>query len=200
MRQALIILNLCAVIAIAAGVAQQPLPLDAGLFWRAAALHGSQAEHYETLTSMAQSADAVVVGRLRSIDNGRVFGEEEGNKYYYATVKIDVDELVLGSLDQDWSLEVPISRPEQSDTLRGWLSDGKALFFLRSKAREARMLGYAQGVIDQESGYYRLVTFEAVINDDNGLANPPLGGETAFSGVGSRPFADVVAELRAIES
>lgn len=194
----LLMLNAVAVVAIAVGVVAAPGPRDPGDIWRATALEASQAEHYESLSSMALAADAVVVGRLRSIENGRIFEDEDGYRNHYATVKIDVVELLLGSLQPGWSLEVPVSSPDRVDALRGWLSDDKGIFFLRAKSREARELGLGQARVDQEAGYYRLVTFEAVINDDQGKASPPLPGETAFDGVSTRDFSDVVAQLRSL--
>jgi hypothetical protein len=79
-----------------------------GEFWGRLYVRGSEVEDYTSLAEMARASDAVVVGRITSVDPGRVFGElipelpdPEDGLVRYASMRIAVDEIVAGELPPD---------------------------------------------------------------------------------------------------
>lgn len=191
-----------------AGVGQRTEHRHADLFWRVAHIRGVNAEHHGSWEAMAQAADAVVVVRLRSVELGRVFGEPnptlphpEDVQVFEAAVSLEVEEVLLGSLDppEAWTLEVHIPEPAHVEKLAASLTEDRTVLFLRSKAREARDAGASEEAIAFNTGFYRLVTDQAAVIEIDGVARPAEGEpEKAFESIAGESFEAVLADLRAM--
>jgi hypothetical protein len=90
---------------------------------------------------MARASDAVVVGRITSVDPGRVFGElipelpdPEDGLVRYASMRIAVDEIVAGELPPDdvesLQLEAMVPQFRKHDVSDATLSDGSGNLLL----------------------------------------------------------------------
>lgn len=191
---------LCAIgvgVAIAGLAMPQAAVLPVGGLWRETAVRGVSAEHYSTMDSMALAADAVVLGRLRSIDPGPVYGES-GARAYFASIRIDVDDVLQGSLRKgEWVLHHSIGDRDQVAGLQRFISEDRAIYFLRDLEREMLDLGFPANEARDVAGAYRLVTDGAVINDDHGVAVRPLTND-ALDSVEGRDFGSIVARIRSL--
>jgi hypothetical protein len=112
-----------------------------GEFWGRLYFRGSEVEDYTSLAEMARASDAVVVGRITSVDPGRVFGElipelpdPEDGLVRYASMRIAVDEIVAGELPPDdvesLQLEAMVPQFRKHDVSDATLSDGSGNLLL----------------------------------------------------------------------
>jgi hypothetical protein len=150
-----------------------------------------------TLDAMGAMADAVVLGEITAVVPGRIFGERHDRPLHYASATLEVDELLVGGLPpahrSSLTLEIPLlDGPSSIGELPVW---GEAVFLLRNKGASAREAGWASARIEVESGYYRLLTFSALVVNDRGVALtvPDAGPLADLSG---RPFGAAVEALR----
>jgi hypothetical protein len=150
-----------------------------------------------TLDELAGSADAVVRGRIIEVVPGRVFGSHD-RPLHYAAATVAIEELLAGGLPaahrSHLTLEIPLfDGPGSIADLPVW---GESIFFLRNKAQSARAAGLGVDLQAAEAGFYRLLTFTALIVNDRGiaLADPAAGPLSALNGVG---FERAVERVRA---
>jgi hypothetical protein len=152
-----------------------------------------------TLDQMVGSADAVVRGRIVAVVPGRVFGSRTDGPLHYASATLEIDDVVAGAPApahrSSLTLEIPLfDGPSSITDLPAW---GESVFLLRNKGTSARQAGLSRARIAAESPYYRLLTFTALVVNDDGIAltaDDP-GPLAALSG---RPFEEVVADIRGV--
>ena len=140
-----------------------------------------------TLRELVADSDAVVRGRIVSVEPGRSFAGLD-----YATATVEVHELIAGDVGARIALEIPLfDGPDSIDRVPLW-SD--AIFFLRNKGESARMAGLSEERQRGEAPFHRLMTFSSVLVNDGGtaIADPdaPL-----LAGLSGEPFDEVVARL-----
>ncbi|HEX7197071.1 MAG TPA: hypothetical protein VF364_09605 [Candidatus Limnocylindria bacterium] len=161
--------------------------------WPGQSVLAMEVEHFGSLAEMADGADAVVLGRIVAITPGRSFGGASGHPLRYATVSVEVDDLLAGGLPaahaQSVILEVPLfgGAPE----IASGSASARGVFFLRSKATSAADAGPAD-VQDRESAYYRLVVLNAAILDDHDTAAVADGDHAFLEVLDGLRFEDVV--------
>jgi hypothetical protein len=139
-----------------------------------------------TLAGMVGAADAVVRGEVVSVVPGRVFGARHDRPLHYASATLEIDEVLAGGLPpahrSSLTLEIPLfDGPSSIGDLPVW---GESVFLLRSKATSARDAGQSAMRIRAEAAYYRLLTFTALVVNDDGraLAAADAGPLASLSG------------------
>lgn len=155
--------------------------------WEGVAIDALELEHYDSLPAMAAGSDAVAVGRIVDVVEGRSVGGA-GRPLHYAAVTVDVEELVSGSLPSSHArrltLEVPLfGGIEMLDALRSSLPRDESLFFLRNKG-------------GAERSFYRLVVMDGVIVNRDGIAELPAGAEGFKAPLAGARFDELVDEIR----
>ena len=150
-----------------------------------------------TLDEMVGSADAVVRGRIVAVVPGRVFGNRSDDQLHYASATLEVTEVLAGALApahrSSLTLEIPLfDGPSSIADLPVW---GESVFLLRNKGTSARASGLSLSQVQAESAYYRLLTFTALVVNDDGtaLTADEPGPLARLSG---RSFDAVVAAIR----
>lgn len=125
-----------------------------------------------SLHALVADSDAVVHGRVLSVEQGRSFGPAS-RPLTYASATVEVLGLVAGTLPaahrERLVLEVPLF--DGADALarvRGGLVGSERILFLRNKGTSARDAGLSRAAIEADAGYYRLVTFWGELLVDRG--------------------------------
>jgi len=137
----------------------------------------SEVEAAGSLEEMSASADAVVLGRITDVAQGRTFGT--ARPLHYGAATIEVSSVIAGRAPLTLTLEVPLfDGPEGMSQLER--TEGlEAIFFLRAKS---------------DPGYFRLTHFGAVVADDGGMALT-TDGPQAIQSLAGLAFDDVLARL-----
>jgi hypothetical protein len=141
-------------------------------------------------------SDAVVLGRVTSVQRGRVFGPAS-SALHYASVTVSVAHTLSGSLAAadraSLTLEVALwDGPASLARLRDGMLDTDRILFLRSKAATAEAAGMDPRA---DAGRYRLVTFGSEIVGVDGTAFVPPDDHDALVSFDGRAFREVIAEL-----
>ena len=149
-----------------------------------------------TLLEMVGAADAVVRGRISLVVPGRVFGTRHDRPLHYASATLEVDSVLAGALPpmhrSRLTLEIPLfDGPSSIGDLPVW---GESIFLLRNKGTSASVAGEPPARVRSESDYYRLLTFDGLVINDDGVALATDRGPLA--GLSRRPFEDAVARIR----
>ncbi|HEX5038727.1 MAG TPA: hypothetical protein VFW95_01150 [Candidatus Limnocylindria bacterium] len=136
------------------------------------AVEALEIERVPTLAAMVAASDAVVVGRLTAVTLGRSFGADD--PLHYAAATLEVESLLAGALPSAdvaaLTLEIPLfGGIGELDTYRAALPQ-RGLFFLRNKGTSAAAVGMSAAFQREEAAFYRLMTFDAAVLDDHGLA------------------------------
>lgn len=168
---------------------------SAGVGW-AGGVDALEIEHVPTLRALVGSSDAVVRGRVAGVLPGRSFA---GLRYAAAT--ITVDDILAGQLHTAdavaLTLEVPLfAGADGLESLRASIGL-EAIFFLRNKGVSARAAGASPQQQATEAGFHRLMTFDAIIANDSGLAATPDDARPYLAQLAGRPFVEAVAVVRA---
>jgi hypothetical protein len=150
-----------------------------------------------TLGEIVDSADAVVRGRIVAVVPGRVFGSRNDRPLHYASATLEIEAVLAGALPpahrSSLTLEIPLfDGPSSIAELPVW---GESVFLLRNKGTSALEAGLSRSRVRAESSYYRLLTFTALVVNDDGVAltaDEP-GPLARLSG---RPFEAVAAAIR----
>lgn len=172
-------------------------------FWSHFHVVGSEVEQYDSLDSMAAAADVVFLGRVTSVAKGRIFGDAnsgnpEETQVQYATLTVDVERLLAGSLPSDTryvSLEM-IMFDSEITSMAANLPAEDSIFFLRNKGIEAQSLGLPSERIEEESSFYRLVIGAALLRVFDGHVVPSVGTDAEFLlALDGVPVDDVIAQI-----
>ena len=151
-----------------------------------------------TLDELVAAADAVVRGEIIEVVPGRVFGERHDRPLHYASATLEVDVLLAGGLRtahrSRLTLEIPLfDGPSSIGDLPIW---GESVFLLRNKGASARTSGLGSAAIEAESAYYRLLTFTALVVNDEGIAR--IADDTGpLADLSGRSFEVAVNAIRA---
>jgi hypothetical protein len=167
--------------------------------WSGASIETTQLEHPSSLAELAGSADAVVRGRVVDLVPGRVFGDSS-TALHYAAATVRVEELVAGALPldhaQELTLEIPLfDGPASIADLQASLPWAESVFFVRSKAASARAAGLPLELRVAEAGFYRLVVFGGVVENQRGVATVPEGEAAFLTALGGLPFDEVLGQI-----
>ena len=166
--------------------------------WAGATADALELEHFATLPDLVIGADAVVRGRITSVEAGREFGGATGVPFSYAAATIQVDELLSGALPPDHraelTLEIPLFGGDDAlAALQADVSGAERVFFLRNKGASARAAGMSAAEQSVDAEFYRLVTQRSVLEDHDGLATLPAGEDASLAGL---LFDDAVTRIR----
>jgi hypothetical protein len=173
------------------------VPEAAAVAGSGALVGASQVEVAHTLEALIASADAVVLGRVESVERGRSFGSDS-YRLHYAAVTVRVTEVLAGSADDAVLLEVPLfGGLGQLDSIRQDMLGTQRLLFLRDKGTSARDAGLPVATQRAESAYHRLVTFGSEVLEADGVAVVPPDDGPALDGVRGWPFRAVLDAVRA---
>ena len=150
-----------------------------------------------SLSDLVEMSDAVVLGHIGAVEEGRAFGSSSF-RLHYASVTVEVGERVAGALPVEDSgtliLEVPLwDGPSSLARLRDAMLGTDRVLFLRSKAATAVAAGLPAAT---DAGRYRLVTFGSEIVDVAGAALVPPDDHDVLEGFAGARFDEVVASLR----
>lgn len=189
-----------------AGVASTSQRDASDRFWaRVTPQSALEAEHYESLSDMTASADAVVLGRIVEVLPGRVFGNPAsypvGAAASYATAIVEVTDVLSGDPGaRTLQLELLLPDAEVLADLQAALPRERAVYFLRNKGHEAALLGLPPNVQANERPFFRLVNTRAVLRDIDGNVAAPVSADEGFLlELDGTPFSDLLATLRDVE-
>jgi hypothetical protein len=140
-------------------------------------------EHPATLHDLVTTSDAVVHGRI---------------------VSVEVDEVLAGTLPEADStrltLEIPLyTGPEGLAAVRGVAVGTERVLFLRSKATSAAIAGMSEAAQRAEAGYYRLVTPGSELIAAHGRAEIPPVEAVALESLAGLPFPVAVDRVRSVD-
>lgn len=177
------------------------------VFWNSLRVNAIESEHYDSLTSLTQAADAVVLGRLVAARPGRVVhdrgAEAQGvdprlADVFFLNLTLSVDDVLAGQSPGDQvTVEILVPNADLFASLTKDYPSERAIFFLRDVAKSAQLHGQPVDVVDGLRGLYRLCTQDAVVRESGGVVHELDFGETEFlNELGGRPFDAVVAEVR----
>lgn len=175
-------------------------------WWRPVQVHSIRADNYATLSELARGADAVIVGKVATLQMGRSFVADpargERGVARFAEVTFSIDEVIsdpIGRLSGPSTLKIEIFLPTQKayQLFAERMPASSSLVFLRHKGTEARTLGLDQATIADEDPFFRLVVREAVIADQTGLADAFTDAEDGYlRALNGQSFEKVVSEVR----
>lgn len=147
-------------------------------FWNASAVRGMAAEEFDSLGSMAQSSDLVVVANIESVERGRewiinkAFASDPDRSELgwarFATARLSVVQ-ILGTPRvpipaEGLLLEIYLPRPDTLDALISNRPGEQAIFFLRNKGAEDdprffRFVNDEQGLLREFDGSVAVTPF-----------------------------------------
>jgi len=172
-----------------------------------AAIPAGSVEALETasagsLPALIDASDAVVHGRVTSVERGRVFGPPN-RPLHYASVSVAVREVIHGSLAEpgaaSLTLEVPLfDGPDSITRLSAALLATERVLFLRNKGASAAEAGMGAAEQAADAAYYRLVSFATEIVEVAGSAVVPSSEADVLAGLHGEPFVDVLNHLRSM--
>jgi hypothetical protein len=135
-----------------------------------------------------------------AVEPGRVFGSAS-YALHYAAITVRVAEVLAGSVAgaETLTMEIPLfDGPATLNGLRSQMLDSDRVLFLRNKGTSARLAGLSVSEQRAEAAYYRTVTFGSEIINLGGIAAVPPDDVPVLEEFASRPFDDVLAELRGL--
>jgi hypothetical protein len=170
-------------------------PLDGGL------VGTDEVERPVSLDALVNGADLVIVGRVAAVEPGRAFGPAH-QRLHYAAVTVKVDEVLSGAPAEPGvehiTLEVPMhDGPEQLMGLRQLMLGTERLLFLRNKGASAAEAGMSADAVRADRPFYRLLTFGSEVASVDDRAVPAVDESGLLDPFADRPFAEVVAVVRA---
>ncbi len=164
-------------------------------FWRLASFHGASGPRFDTLDGLVSASDVVVLGRITSVQPGRIFGtphadnpDPASEQIHYVAVTVKVDRILYGALvdpaASDLTLEMPVSGPDAIPQLAKSVPPELSVMFLFNAGLSAAAHGLPDDIQARESKYYALLAFGAVMRDIGGAPRVAdaveLGFLTAF--------------------
>jgi hypothetical protein len=151
--------------------------------WPAGGVEALETERYASLAELTHAADAVVRARVVATERGRAFGDPNGFRLHYASLTLQVDELIAGSLAADVAtLELPLwDGPDSLPSIEASLPQGEVVLFLRGKT---------------DGPFYRLVTNDAAVVEAGGWAAVSGRPDSSLAELDGDAFADAVSEIR----
>lgn len=179
-------------------------------FWESVAVNGVESEHYDDLATMAQAADAVVVGTMRDIALGRVVhdleSEAEGgaaaanSAVYFAYATIAVEENLGGrhpAVGKELRLQFLLGTPQLLPELRDKLPQERAIFFLRDMGRKAAARGAPEPLRSDLQGVYDFVSSQGLLRDFAGNVElPEMPRDPFLVRLRGARFSDIVEQVR----
>lgn len=161
------------------------------LFWDRLWFEGASGPHYDSVEELESASDVVILGRITTVEEGRVFGDPHPDNpnpkeelVAYVTAIVEVDSVLAGALEDSNAksirLELPMPRQDALSDLVGNGPDEPAVFFVFNAGRSAAMQGRSAEVQEREREYYALVGFGAVVRNLDGKASPVDAPEMDF--------------------
>lgn len=154
-----------------------------------------------TLAGLVDQSDAVVRGRVVSVDAGRSFGPSS-RPLAYASAVVEVLELVAGELPathrRSLVLEVPLfDGPASLDRIRDAMLDHERILFLRNKGESARAAGLSIAAIEADAAFYRLAAFDAELVVEGATVHSVAEEASVLEALDGRSLRDVLDRIRA---
>jgi hypothetical protein len=158
-------------------------------FWGSLGIQGQEAEFYESLPEMALASDVVVLGRVESVSEGRVFVMEappdvpvEDVTFRYVSMSIAVSRTLrhLPGPPEKIAIEMMLPTATTLGDLKGSIPEEETLFFLRSKGLDLERREKPDRVVSQEMPFYRLVSSQGLLRNIGGQTHPNVGAEDQF--------------------
>jgi hypothetical protein len=205
------LLSVVGLAAIGALVVQNQVEKTSDRFWRLASFQGASGPRFDTLADLVVASDVVVLGRIASVERGRVFGTPHADnpnpaseQIHYAAVAVNVERVLDGALvdgaASELTLELPVSSPDAIPQLAKSVPSEQSVLFLFNAGLSAAAQGLPDDVQARESKYYALLAFGAVMRDIGGaprVADPTdLGFLTAFESSNFDAFLRKVEAVR----
>jgi hypothetical protein len=118
----------------------------------------------------------------------------------YAALTLRVDDVLSGGLPSGSSASVTLELPlyTGTDALRalGSLRGVNGVFFLRSKGDADRVTGLAPEVAVPEVPFYRLLTQDALVLDEDGRTSVVVGDHGPLDALAGGSYAEAVRRIR----
>lgn len=186
---------------------------SAGEFWARAVSGDPGVIDYGSLREMATMADVTVVATPTSIVKGRdVPGDDTGGEFgYFATVFLDVEEVVAGTIVQGdphaLKMEVFLGAgdPKRNDYTVAFvryaasLPSERALLFLTNKGNLFKRIGLQANAPGGGYDYYMIASDQAYVRDVEGVADLGQAAPKWLADLRGDPFTDVVADVKALD-
>jgi hypothetical protein len=177
-------------------------------FWELLHAEGAQYQWFESLEDMSAASSVVIVGRIVSVTDGRVFNPEpeygERGKVYYLAATVEVESVLHGSLARAGarSITVELFAPNVAaiPLIKESTPSETSIFFLLNKAVHPATAGLSRQDRASEAQYYEIMGEQAHLEDvsDKVSVSSAIGPDEFPQGLAGRPFADLVAEIRAL--
>jgi hypothetical protein len=178
-------------------------PYTSADFWAGVAPGGNNDEHYTSLDGMTKAADVVAVGTLTRISQDlRRHTDLSPADGAFAQLDFRVENVLGGSPEYAapdiLNVELFMTDPRQYEQFAARLPAERVLVFLRNKAIEAQLNGWAPEGPDTGHLYYRIVSDQGVIRDVGGKAAALDDGGGFLTAINGTSFDRVVAEVQAV--
>jgi len=145
-----------------------------------------------TLAETVETADAVALGRVASVDAGPSYGDDPGlGNIGYAHVIIEIGEAMKGET-RPIVIDMPMFGRDLTDVAAA-LHGLRMLVFLRSLRVDAENAGQP-ALTGVEAGHFRILNMHGMVVDQDGRAVSPWSSEE-FDGAPS-DFSELVDETR----
>lgn len=137
--------------------------------------------HFETLEELWEITDVTVVGRIKSVSEGRTLGGTKGERGTLETalIRLEVDEVVTGELEKDSrkKIDIEILRSESSsiEELAESAPDEPLLLLLQNTAKQPKAHEIDESGVEREPGktLYTIPTPKALfIERDDDVVTP----------------------------
>ncbi len=146
--------------------------------WETLRITGDEVEGYATLSDMAGSADAVVLGTINGVSLGRTIqGDAPEDQVFYAQLDIHVDETLTGTnlTDDTIPMELLVLAPTSDAAL-------KVIADLSASTVGSEFLVFLRDKGGSESGLYRPVNSNGLwTGTSRGALDTPLAESTPES-------------------
>ena len=182
-------------------VASPVVPSDR--FWGADSREAVSAESYDSLNSMRDSADAVVLGQVARATEGRSYVADpamaSAGTARFLVLHFVVERGIRGPFQAGdiVPVEILVRSEEVLKDMTASPPPERSILFLRNKGAEAAALGYANSFVQGEAPYFRLVHHtQGVIRDVRGrVALHPAAEDGFLTKLEGTSFDSVVQAL-----
>lgn len=177
-------------------------------FWRSVSFVASGPE-YESFDALMAAGDAVLLGTLLTLDEGRSFGEPRDGvsrprerMTFMAVAKLQIDEIIYQrpgvDLGRSLDLEIMVQSDRDIPDLQRSLPVERAVYFVYSKGLAAEERGLPRSSQVESSQYFGFTSSsQGLVREIDGRAHGPIGSDSPFlAAVEGESFQQVLGFLR----